>query len=434
MSRSEGIEIARRALDEMKKAGADKAAASFVRGEQNELNADAGEFSLFRSTVNISLGMTAYCETRKGSISINSYDEASIRKAAQDAVEMARASEPDPANEISPASKLEEFSFGPAQAESDLMYDRLNDLIAYTKKEYPSINLEQCILDFVRKEAFWANSNGAEFAESSGIYGFFAMFSAKEGQDASSFNYSGANHRNLDKALKDWGNIDELLRQSTEQLRLKPVDGSFIGDILITPDCLGDFLGMLNGTYTGTYPLISGTSPWKDKLESQVVSPLVTIRSLPLGPEVDAGYSFTADGFRAENATLIDNGVLKFFTLGLYGSRKTGKPRCPSGGGAICMDAGNETLDEILGSTKKGILLGRFSGGNPSSNGDFSGVAKNSYLIEDGKIARPVSETMIAGNLASFFESIRAVSKERVDYGSGILPWVLGSGVHISGK
>ena len=83
---------------------------------------------------------------------------------------------------------------------------------------------------------------------------------------------------------------------------------------------------------------------------------------------------------------------------------------------------------------RRGLLVARFSGGSPSDNGDFSGVAKNSYLIEDGRIVRPVGETMIAGNVASLFSSIRAISKESVDYGSAILPWLLSSGVTISGK
>ena len=32
---------------------------------------------------------------------------------------------------------------------------------------------------------------------------------------------------------------------------------------------------------------------------------------------------------------------------------------------------------------ERGVLLGRFSGGSPSPSGDFSGVAKNSFLIEN---------------------------------------------------
>jgi PmbA protein len=73
------------------------------------------------------------------------------------------------------------------------------------------------------------------------------------------------------------------------------------------------------------------------------------------------------------------------------------------------------------------------SAGNPSENGDFSGVAKNSYLIEDGQIRMPVSETMIAGNIAQTLIDISAISKEFVDFGTALMPWVKTSGVTISG-
>lgn len=429
-----GMDIARSALRELKKAGADKAVVSLSRGEQNELNVDAGELSLYRSTVNLSLSLTALCNNRKGSASLNRYDPRSIAAAAQQAVAMAQASEPDPANDISPQRQLEIFDSGPTEPEADLMYERLTEFVDHAKTRYPSIKLEQCILDFSRGQSFFANSNGAEFQENSGIYGFSAMFTAKEGSDASSFNYSGAAHKRLDKALKDWGSVNELMAQACEQLRLRPVEGSFTGDIVLTPDSLGDFLGMMDGVYLGSYAMVSGSSPWKDKLGSTVISPLITIRSEPVGSAIDAGYSYTGDGFRAENCVIIDKGMLKYFTLGLYASNKTGKSRCPSGGGAISMDGGTQSRADIIKGVKKGILLGRFSGGNPSDNGDFSGVAKNSYLIENGQIVRPVSETMLAGNLATLFESVSAVSKERVDFGSSILPWIRTGGIHISGS
>ena len=98
------------------------------------------------------------------------------------------------------------------------------------------------------------------------------------------------------------------------------------------------------------------------------------------------------------------------------------------------MEPGDESLDAMIHDVKRGILLARFSGGSPSDNGDFSGVAKNSYLIEKGKIVRPVGETMIAGNVAALFKAVRAVSRESVDYGSAILPYMLAAGVSVSGK
>ncbi|MCL2043281.1 MAG: TldD/PmbA family protein [Treponema sp.] len=428
-----GMDIVRKTCGYAKKIGADKAQIRLARGEKYELNVEAGKMSLYRTTVDVSLGITVHSENRKGTVTVNRYDDDTMQKAAQDALDMAKASEPDSANDISPEHPLECFENGPGEADSAVMYDRLNEFLEYCGSTYPNTNLEQCILDFNCGETFFANTNGAEFESHSGLYNFFAMFTTKIGTKASSFNYSGASHRDMSKQLRQWGNIDDLMRQSTEQTDVKPVDGSFTGDIIITPDSLSDFIGFLEDVYMGDYPLITGNSPWKDMLGKQVASGLLTLRCEPQGPSIETGYHFTGDGFRAENCNLIENGILSNFTLGLYGSNKTGKPRCPSGGGALIIQSGSSTLAGMIADVKRGILLGRFSGGNPSDNGDFSGVAKNSYIIENGKITRPVGETMIAGNLGSLFKELRAVSREEINYGSAIMPWILSSGITISG-
>ena len=430
----DGTALVRLACECAGKNGADKAQAKLSRNEKYELNVDTGKMSLYRTLVNVELGITAYKENRKGSVLINRYDDEAIKKAAGDALELAKAGEPDSANDISPEHVLECFESGPKEADSSVMYDRLNGFITYCASNFPDTKLEQCILDFDFRETFFSNSNGAEFLERRGLYGFFAMFVTKAGSQSSGFNHSGAVHGNLAKELWQWGNVNELMRQSTEQTDVKPVKGSFTGDIIITPDCLGDFIRFVAGVYLGDYALITGNSPWKDKLGKLVASPLLTLRSEPAGPSVEAGYSFTGDGFRSVNCNLIENGILKNFTLGLYGSNKTGKPRCPSGGGAHIVQNGTSSLAAMITDVKKGLLLGRFSGGSPSDNGDFSGVAKNSYLIEDGKITQPVGETMIAGNLGDLFKDIRAVSSEEINYGWKIMPWVLSGNVSISGK
>ena len=76
----------------------------------------------------------------------------------------------------------------------------------------------------------------------------------------------------------------------------------------------------------------------------------------------------------------------------------------------------------------------RFSGGEPSPGGDFSGVAKNSFLIENGRITGALSETMISGNIADMLKHGRAVSRATMDDGVVSVPYMAFDGVTISGK
>ena len=142
----------------------------------------------------------------------------------------------------------------------------------------------------------------------------------------------------------------------------------------------------------------------------------------------------TDDGFFAEDFDVIEKGVLRSFLLSLYAANKTGLPRAKNSSGALIVAPGDTPLQTLIGSVERGLLVGRFSGGEPSANGDFSGVAKNSFLIENGKIAGAVSETMISGNLAALLQNLRGLSVQTVEDGATSLPWAAFDGVTISGK
>ncbi|MDP3176586.1 MAG: TldD/PmbA family protein, partial [Spirochaetaceae bacterium] len=240
----DGQAILGAALEEAMKAGADEAQATFRRGSKSEQNVDAGRMSLFRTTEDIKLSITAYAGSRKGSVSSNRSDPDSVRAAAREAFELAAASEPDPANAISPAA-MGDFAYGDEEPDRGAMYDRVREFLARSREKYPKTNLEQCVLDFTVAREHFANTNGARFSSQTGAYSFFALFTTKDGAKASSFNYSGAARRALGESLETWGSIDELMRQSAEQLDPAAVQGKFVGDLIITPDCMGDFIEAL---------------------------------------------------------------------------------------------------------------------------------------------------------------------------------------------
>ncbi|MCX7063835.1 MAG: metallopeptidase TldD-related protein, partial [Proteobacteria bacterium] len=277
--------------------------------------------------------------------------------------------------------------------------------------------------------ALFLNSNGVEFDTTRNAYHASLMFTARDGADVSSFNYTGMTLAALDRPLASLATTDALMRQTTEQVRTRKVPRKFTGDLIITPDSIGDFLGFLIGNI-GNQPLISGTSLYKDSLGKPVSDETPTLHSRPR--DLVGGYFVTSDGYEARNATIVDHGVLKSFLLDLYGSRKTGRARAVTGGGAWVVDAGTTPLEAMIRDVKAGVLITRFSGGRPNDKGDFSGIAKNSYYIENGAVVYPISETMVSGNMASVLTNIISISKERADFGSGIFPWVRVGDIGIS--
>jgi PmbA protein len=426
-------EIAGYCVEALLKAGLQKSQCTLRHTRKDELNLDSGEISLLRTTDDTSITLTGILNDKEGSISINKIDRKSIDEAASKVLEMAESSEADAANDISSPQPKAEFEKGSRAPDLDLMYTRMKEFMEYTSRNYPSLILEQAILDFTTIRKFYRNSNGVDLQSRRGSYTFFPMFTSKEGTETSSFNYAASETIELDRQLHEYGTIDILMQQSTEQVRSKEFQGKFEGDIIITPDCMESILYMIS-SYLSDYALIKGTSIFQKSLDSRIADSLLTLRSMPLSDELTSGYFITGDGFTAENSTVIDKGVLKTFLLSLYGANKTGMAKAVNSGGAWVIDPGKHSLDEMVKSVEKGLLLCRFSGGGPSESGDFSGVAKNSYYIENGEIKYPVKEVMLSGNLRSLLDNIRRISAERINFGYSILPWIQVGDITIFGK
>ena len=133
------------------------------------------------------------------------------------------------------------------------------------------------------------------------------------------------------------------------------------------------------------------------------------------------------------DTNIIENGVLQDFLVDFYISKKLGLPQT-GGRNNFVVPAGDTPFESLVGETQRGIILSRFSGGQPNNNLDFSGVAKNSFYVEDGEVRFPLIETMISGNFQELLKNIRAISRESVNSGGDQYPYLAASGITISGK
>ena len=307
----------------------------------------------------------------------------------------------------------------------------IKDYFFGVKDKYKKVLLEAVTLDHNSSKSHILNTNGVDFEVNKGMYGFSSMFTSKDGKDTSSFNYTGVEKLDLNQSLDKYGHVSELLRQSEEQVKSSPINSKFVGEIIVTPHCLSEFISFIDYSISDN-ALISGTSIYKDKVDEKIASETFTLSSNPVHEKIDSGYHITSDTYKSKNQSIIKNGVLQTHLLSLYGANKTGGIRVPNQGGNYMISGSTSSLDNMIKNIKKGILLCRFSGGSPSDSGDFSGVAKNSYYIENGQIKFPIIETMISGNIAQMFLNIKNISHETVDFGDSILPWISFDGITVS--
>ena len=423
--------LAKKVLEGVREAGFEKATCQVSNDELHELQAENSDINLFRTNFETEVNLSGISNQRRASLGVNKTDDATIDQAIGDLKSMADGANPDDAFDIAENQPAESFESGPSEPDYDVMYDRINELLEYAKDEYPILNLRSVGITYFKRQSSLVNTNGVQFESTRGQYRVSVSFSSKDGLDTSSMMYTGYSRYDLDEALKDAVNVDDLFRQSTEQVRTNHLPHKFVGDLVIAPTCLPSFLGFLTAR-SGDGPLISGTSVFKDKLGESVASDLLTLKSGPLSSEICSGYWVTGDGYKAEDSKILDKGKLNSYLLGLYGSNRTGLPRAVNSGGCYIVEPGSHSYDEMTSQVKEGILINRFSGGRPSDRGDFSGVAKNSYYIKDGEIQFPIKETTVSGNMVDLLQSVEAVSTERLNTGGSVYPWVRVSGITAS--
>lgn len=434
MNISELKEIAQYTLSRLKEYGADEAQCKVQFGVVDEINVDAGEFSLMRSTFDSAVTMKVIKDMKKGVIAINKIDRKSIDDAAKECVAAAEVASEDDCLSIAEKQENEDFSFGVSESDREKFFERISEYLDDVKKEFPKVFIEQLIADFADSKSVYANTNGTEFSYRTAYYSMGSMYSAHDGDKTTSFNSTGVDFVDLSEPIMNKGTQRMMYELCEKELDAEPFEGKFTGVAVFAPSALGDIVGTAIDNFTGDETIIDSTSPWRNRLHEKVASDSLTVRLIPIDERVIGGERYTAEGYRTENCDIIKNGVLENFTLSEYAARKSGEKRCPTLSSCMEVVAGDTPYDELISKIEKGILVCRVSGGSPAGNGDFSGVAKNSFLIENGKITKPVLETMLSGNLADMLMNVTDISKETAEDGSTVFPWVAFDGVTVSGK
>nr|WP_297703967.1 TldD/PmbA family protein [uncultured Butyrivibrio sp.] len=405
-----------------------------VKSQKQELNVENGEFKLMRTVYDYYTSLKVYKDNKMGTASGNDLSKKALVKLAEDSEGAALSSPEDPCHDIAPDQGKEVFRQGIYEPDMDKFIERIQECLDVIKKEFPKVLVMAAVGSYDKSHWISRNTNGTEFEDYSGHYSFYIEISASE--DGVNTGISGAyvQVENLDKPFMELGRFRKSLEDITNSIHTKSLDGKFDGTVILTPGAAAQFVSMLIGNYISDDVIIDGTSLWLDKVGEQVVSDKLTISKKPFDDRIVCGERGTWNGFKSEDVTLIEKGVLKTHSLTLYAANKTGRKVVKNTGWDLVIEPGDKSIDEIIKSVDKGLIMGGFSGGQPGANGDFSGVAKNSFYVENGEVKYAVSETMVNGNLAEIFKSIRAISKELVCDGTSVVPYIAVDGVIISGK
>lgn len=177
-----------------------------------------------------------------------------------------------------------------------------------------------------------------------------------------------------------------------------------------------------------------GSSAFSGRVGEQVTSPACTIVDSGILPDRRGSLSIDDEGTVSQENVLIENGILKGYMQDKLNARLMGVK--PTGNGRresfahlpmprmtnTYMLAGEYEPDEIISSVEKGLYAVNFSGGQVDiTNGKFVFSASEAYLIENGKVTRPVKGATLIGDGPAAMQQVSMVGNDLAfDQGMGV--------------
>ena len=154
-----------------------------------------------------------------------------------------------------------------------------------------------------------------------------------------------------------------------------------------------------------------GSSAFSGRIGQRVAAKGVTVVDDGTLPDRRGSMSVDDEGNRSQRTVLIEDGILKGYMQDSLNARLM--KVAPTGNGRresyahlplprmtnTYMENGDKDPAEIIASVKKGLYAANFGGGQVDiTNGKFVFSTTEAYLIEDGKITRPVKGATLIGN------------------------------------
>jgi predicted Zn-dependent protease len=212
--------------------------------------------------------------------------------------------------------------------------------------------------------------------------------------------------------------------------------------VILEPDEVSDLVVFMLGGFNAL-AVDEGRSFLTDKMGQKIVGDYINLTSDPYHP-LHQGRPFDGDGVPAIKVDLVKNGV----AVNLVYDRLTAKkhdlePTGHGGGGrnaygaypsSTVMEGGKSSLEEMIASTDKGILVTRFWYTNvvDPMKVIVTGMTRDgTFWIEDGKIAYGIKNFRINQNVLDMLSNVEMMS-EPVMAGGTVVPAMKVKDFHFS--
>ncbi len=360
---------------------------------------------------NISINITSVFGKRQASVSTTEIDDVSIEAAVRESERLAQ---------LAPESPERMPELGPQQyGEVNAYYDSTGAMTTQARAEAAAAGIKnaQDAGLFVAAGYMDAIAGADAIANSAGLFAYHPQTSVAStltvrAPDSLSSGWAG------DEA-NDWTQIESerIARIASEKAsawrgatELEP--GKYT--CILEPTAVGMLMLRLafdlNARPADEGRSYFGKPGGGNRIGESVFDSRVTLLSDPARPDAETA-PFTDEGQPVARTVWVDKGVLTDLAYSRYWADKQGRTALP-GPSNLILEGGSDSLENMIASTERGVLITRFwyiRGLNPRTIA-YTGLTRDgTFLIENGKIARPVKNFRFNQSIAEMLKNVEMI-------------------------
>lgn len=330
--------------------------------------------------------------------------------------------------EISPQVKVE-------------MLTKLEELVK--GKDARIVHVPYCQYNEFETTSSIFNSKGLDLSQTNRAAYIIVGAVAKEGEDSkSAFEVDVVNlFEDFDIEVL----AEKVASKALDLLGAEPV-ASKSYPVIFENEVMSSILAAFQSVFSGE-AAIKKMTLLLGKEKEQIMSEKITISDDPFRDEAKIINNFDDEGVACYAKKVVEKGVFTQFlhnlkTAKYFKTTSTGngfKQGTYTGvsGTNLFIEPGDAAKEDMISSTKEGLLItqvaGLHSGLDPIS-GNFS-IQATGFLIEEGKVSRPVNLIVVSGNFLKMMSDVDQVGSDlKIDYSGVGAPSMKFASLNVSGK
>jgi predicted Zn-dependent protease len=421
LSRDEAEALVRRVLD---LATAESTRVVVNSGSESNTRFAVNQISTAGDSYNVGVTIISMFGKRRGSVSTNRLDDQGLREAVVASERLAKLSPEDP--EAMPELGPQQYQSPPGWSEATAALEPDSRARAVREISEAARNTGLVSTGFLE-----ANAGATAIANSTGLFAYgrateLALTTTVRTDDGTGSGWAGIAHH-------DWSKVSPatLARRAIEKANASKSPSAIEPGrytVILEPTAVGNLLSRLTGAFNAR-SADEGRSFFSrqgggTKIGMKVVDERVTLWSDPFDPEAPA-QAFSGEGLPLRRISWIENGVVKNLAYDRYWARQKGTEPTPFPG-TLRMSGGTATLEELIASTQRGILVTRFwyiRGVDPRTI-LLTGLTRDgTFLIEQGRVTRAVKNLRFNESPVFMLNNVEALGRpERVNASESLGP------------